>query len=80
MTQRVREFLRRHPCGNSHTRAAETAELEGFSVGYQRLESGLAFIAAVNVDPAEFAIRKVKDWSAYDIDARTGFPLSALNR
>lgn len=59
---------------------AETAAPEGFSIGYQRLGGGIVFIAAVNVEPARFKIRKVQDWSAYDIDARTSFPLSALNR
>ncbi|MFG1805412.1 hypothetical protein [Streptomyces sp. NPDC049040] len=56
---------------------AETAAPDGFSIGYRRLEGGIVFIAAVNVDPARFGIRRVQDWSVYDVDARTGFPLGA---
>lgn len=59
--------------------ASETAAPAGFSIGYRRLGDVLVFIAAVNVDLAEFGVRKVRDWSAYDLDARTGFPLRALN-
>ncbi|WP_433889670.1 hypothetical protein [Streptomyces sp. CA-111067] len=58
---------------------AETAALDGFSIGHRRIEDGIVFIAAVNVEPARFEIRKVRDWSVYDVDAGTGFPLSALN-
>ncbi|WP_069464572.1 hypothetical protein [Actinacidiphila rubida] len=57
----------------------ETAAAEGYSIGYQRLRDGIVFIAAVNVEPAQFRIRKVQDWSPYDVDPRTSFPLSALS-
>jgi hypothetical protein len=53
---------------------------EGFTVGYIRLEGGIIFIAAVGVDPGRFRVREVRDWGAYDVDARTSFPLSALSR
>ncbi|MCA1221890.1 hypothetical protein [Streptomyces sp. 8L] len=71
--------------GTADTRAllggtAETAAPNGFSIGYQRIRDGFAFIVSVGIDPAKFKIRKVQDWSVYDIDARSSFPLSVLNR
>ncbi|MGI8448062.1 MAG: hypothetical protein ACR2MP_12970 [Streptosporangiaceae bacterium] len=60
--------------------AAEAAEGDGFAVADIRLSSGAAFIAAVGADPRQFRIRKVRDWDAYDVNATTQFPLSALNR
>lgn len=59
--------------------AAEAASPEGYSIGYQRLRDGIVFIAAVNVETTQFRIRKVQDWSPYDIDPRASFPLSALD-
>lgn len=58
---------------------AETAAAEGYSIGYQRLGEGIVFIATVNVESAQFRIREVQDWSPYDVDPRTSFPLSALD-
>ncbi|SEG92220.1 hypothetical protein SAMN05216223_12587 [Actinacidiphila yanglinensis] len=57
---------------------AETATADGFSMGYQRLGDVVVFVVAVQLDPARFRVRPVDDWSAYAVDARTGFPLSAL--
>jgi hypothetical protein len=60
--------------------AAEAAAGDGFAIADIRLSSGAAFIAAVGVDPRQFRIRKVRDWDAYNVNATTQFPLSALNR
>jgi hypothetical protein len=53
---------------------------DGFAVGYSRFNDGVIFVAAVGVGPDRFRVREVRDWGAYDVDARTSFPLSALNR
>ncbi|MFI1093757.1 hypothetical protein [Streptomyces sp. NPDC020917] len=61
-----------------HEVTAETAAADGFAIGHQRVGGCSVFIAAVNVEPARFAVRTVRDWSAYDVDARTSFPRGAL--
>jgi len=63
-----------------HEVTAETAAPDGFAIGYQRLGGCLVFIAAVNVEPVRFGVRTVRDWSAYDVDGRAGFPRSAVDR
>lgn len=60
--------------------SARAAICDGFAVGYNRLNRGTIFIAAVGISPDGFRVREVRDWDAYDVDARTSFPLSALNR
>jgi hypothetical protein len=59
---------------------AESAISAGFSIGYRKHKGGFVFIAAVNIDPARFGVHVVDDWSVYDVDPRSTFPLSALNR
>lgn len=59
---------------------ARAVAWDGFAVGYGRLAGGgIVFIAAVGVGPDRFRVREVRDWGAYNVDARTSFPLSALN-
>ena len=60
--------------------AATVVALDGFTAGYTRLASSVIFLAAVGVTPDQFRVRPVRDWQAYDVDARASFPLSALNR
>jgi hypothetical protein len=59
---------------------ASAATGGGFAVGYNRLDDGIIFVAAVGIGPGQFRVRPVRDWGAYDVDARRSFPLSALNR
>ena len=59
---------------------ARVVASDGFAAGYSRLASGVVFLAAVGAVPDQFRVRPVLDWEAYDVDARTSFPLSALNR
>jgi hypothetical protein len=40
----------------------------------------MIFAAAVGVGPDRLRVGEVVDWAAYDLDARTSFPLSDLNR
>ena len=61
-------------------RTTESAISAGFSIGYRKHKGGFVFIAAVNIDPALFNVHMVDDWSVYDVDPRSTFPLSALNR
>ena len=60
--------------------SAQGIEGDGFSVAYSWLPAGAIFVAAVNTDPRQLRVREVTDWSRYDLDATTQFPLSALNR
>ena len=60
--------------------AAETISWDGFTLGYLELDHGSIFIAAVHLEPQQFKVRKVEDWSPYDVDASTSFPLSTLRR
>lgn len=59
---------------------AQTIIWPEFALGYLKLDNGAVFIAATHLDPPEFKIRKVQDWSEYDVDASASFPLSALRR
>jgi hypothetical protein len=59
---------------------AQAALADGFSIGYKRLDDGMIFTAATGVDPHQLKVRKVQDWQPYDLDARTSFPLTALDR
>jgi hypothetical protein len=60
--------------------AAETAVLDGFALAYCLVGAGAICLAAVGVRPGEFRIRIVRDWTAYDHDASTRFPLSDPKR
>jgi hypothetical protein len=57
---------------------AQAITWDDFSLGYLNIEGNAVFIAATNLDPHEFKIRKVQDWNEYDVDGSTSFPLSAL--
>jgi hypothetical protein len=57
---------------------AQTIIWGEFALGYRETGDGAVFIAATHLDPGEFRIRIVRDWSEYDVDGSTGFPLSEL--
>lgn len=57
---------------------AQTIIWDEFNLGYLELDHSAVFIAATHLAPHEFKIRKVQDWSQYDVDASASFPLSAL--
>lgn len=59
---------------------SQVAEGNGFSVAYSDAGGEMVLLAAVGVRPDQFSVRKVTDWEAYDLDARTGHTLSELNR
>jgi hypothetical protein len=59
---------------------AQTIIWDEFALGYLQVEDNAVFIAATHLDPNEFRIRKVQDWSEYDVDGSTNFPLSALRK
>jgi hypothetical protein len=60
--------------------SGETIIWDEFSLGCLELNTGAIFSAAASLDPRKFKVRKVENWQAYDADARTSFPLSALRR
>jgi hypothetical protein len=60
--------------------AAQAAVLDGYALAYCLLGKGAVFVAAIGVDPGKVRIRKVADWTTYDHDASTSFPLSDLMR
>jgi hypothetical protein len=59
---------------------AQAVAWDGFVVAFIRLSGGSILLAATGVSPDQLRIREVRDWAAYDVDARESFPLSALNR
>jgi hypothetical protein len=67
------ESWREAPAGLPGGSPLHTAVSAGFAVGYSLLASGAVFIAAVGVEPDQFRLREVRDWDAYDVDARTRF-------
>ncbi|MEW2522699.1 hypothetical protein [Actinacidiphila alni] len=76
-THRAMEDLARSPLW-SGTPEAETAALDGFSLAHRRVPSGTVLVAAVNLSPDRLPTRPVHDWSPYDPDPRTAFPLGAI--
>lgn len=57
---------------------AHIAIWDRFALGYLQVHGSAVFLAAVNLDPSEFKIRKIEDWDKYDVDGSADFPISAL--
>lgn len=48
---------------------ADVAVCDGFCLAYSRIDTEMVLVAAAGVDAGQLRVRKVRNWSDYDVDA-----------